>query len=159
MDASDRGIGCCLKVITVNGKEFIISYHSAKLTDTEFRWNIVEKEAYAILKAIEKFRHYLIGKPFILKTDNRVLTYLQSTHTSKSRKLLNWALKLSEFVFKIVHILSKNNGISDCLSCLHENINIIFEIEPVLSRSEILDSQMKDECMKHAISYLHSKSN
>ena len=79
-DASDRGIGCCLEGITVNGEEFIVSYYSAKLTDTEFRWNIVEKEAYAILKAIEKFRHYLIGKPFILKTDNRVLTYLQSTH-------------------------------------------------------------------------------
>ena len=107
----------------------------------------------------EKFRHYLIGKLFILKTDNRVLTYLQSTHTSKSRKLLNCALKLSEFDFKIVHISSKNNGISDCLSRLHENINTIFEIEPVLSCSEILDSQMKDECMKHAISYLHSKSN
>ena len=97
-------------VITGNGEEFIVSYYSAKSTDTEFRWNIVEKEAYAILKAIENFRYYLIGKPFILKTDNRVLTYLQSTHTSKSRKPLNWALKLSEF-----DISSKNNGISDCL--------------------------------------------
>ena len=72
---------------------------------------------------------------------------------------MNWALKLSKFDFKIVHISSKNNGISDCLSRLHGNIKAIFEIEPVLSRSEILDSQMKDECMKHAISYLHSKSN
>ena len=150
MDASDRGIGCFLKGITVNGEEFIVSYYSAKLTDTEFLWNMVEKEAYAILKAIEKFSHYLIGKPFILKTDNLVLTYLLSTHMSKSRKLLNWALKLSE---------SKNNGISDCLSRLHENINTIFEIGPVLSHSEILDSQMKNECMKHAISYLHSKFN
>ena len=78
-DASDRGIGCCLKVVSSDGEEFIVSYYSSKLSQTECRWNIVEKEAFAIIKGVEKFRHYLIRKEFILKTDNRILTYLKST--------------------------------------------------------------------------------
>ena len=98
-DASDGGIGCCLKAVSENDEEFIVSYYSSKLNPTEFRWNIVEKETYAIIKGVEKYRHYLIGKQFTLKTDNRILTYLKSTHTSKSRKLLNWALRLSEYQY------------------------------------------------------------
>ena len=79
-DASDLGIGCCLKASSGNGEEFIVGYDSAKLSDTEYRWNIVEKEAFSIIEATKKFRHYLIGKKFTLHTDSRILTYLQSKH-------------------------------------------------------------------------------
>ena len=106
-DTSDLGIGCCLKASPGNGEEFIVGYNSAKLSDTEYRWNIVEKEAFSVIEATKKFRHYLIGKKFTLRTDSRILTYLQSKHTSKSRKRLNWALELSEFDFDIVHVESK----------------------------------------------------
>ena len=112
-DASDMGIGCVLKGVSPTGEEFNVSYYSAKLTETEAKWNIVRKEAYSIVQGVKKFRHYLIGKKFILKTDNRVLAYLKSTHTSKSRKLLNWALRLSEYNYDIIHIPSSNNQISD----------------------------------------------
>ena len=80
---------------------------------------------YAIIKGVEKSRHYLIGKHFTLKTDNRILTYLKSTHTSKSRKLLNWALTLGEYNFTIEHIPSSFNQISDCLSRLYEKVIVI----------------------------------
>ena len=150
-DASERGIGCCLKGLPGEGNEYIISYDSAKLGDTECRWNIVEKEAYAILRGVEKFRHYLIGKRFILRTDNRVLSYLMSTHTSKSRKLLNWALTLSEFDFEIIHIPSKSNAISDCLSRLYEKLNVVFELTPTLSQGEILKLQKEDKIINTAI--------
>ena len=110
-DASDLGIGCCLKASSANREEFIVGYDSGKLPDTEYRWNIVEKEAFSTTEATKKFRHYLIRKKFTLRADSRILTYLQSKHTSKSRKLLNWALELSEFDFDIVHVESKNNAI------------------------------------------------
>ena len=86
-DASDLGIGCCLKASSGSGEESIVDYDSAKLSDTDYQWNIVEKEAFSIIEATKKFRHYLIGKKFTLRTDSRILTYLQSKHTSKSRNV------------------------------------------------------------------------
>ena len=157
-DASDWGIGGCLKGLSKNGDEYVVSYYSEKLTDTEYRWNIVEKECFAIVQNIEKFRHYLIGKKFLLRTDNRVLTYLKTTHTSKSRKLLNWALMLSEFDCDIIHIPSKNNQIADCLSRLYTKINVVSELQPCITRNEILKLQKEDEFIRHAFTYLESGS-
>ena len=154
-DASDTGIGCCLKVES-HGDEFIVGYHSEKLKDPECRWHIVEKEAYAILESTKKFRHYLIGKKFVLKTDNRILTYMK---TSKSRKLSNWALQLSDFDFDIVHIPSSNNAISDYFSRMYENVNIISTFESVLAHTEVLSAQMEESCIKNAFSYLECKQN
>eukprot|EP00795_Rhopilema_esculentum_P009397 gene9397-biopygen10865 len=62
VDASDRGEGACLKATnTSDGKTYIVAYASRKFNETESRWNIVEKEAHAIIFATEKFRHYLLG--------------------------------------------------------------------------------------------------
>ena len=52
-DASDVGIGSCLKIVKENGDEFIAGYDSSKFSDNELKWNIVEKEAFAILTIID----------------------------------------------------------------------------------------------------------
>ena len=157
-DASDWGIGGCLKGQRENGDEYVVSYSSAKLQDSEYRWNIVEKEGFAIVQNVDQFRHYLIGKKFVLRTDNRVLTYLKTTHTSKSRKLLNWALALSEYDYDVVHIPSKNNEIADCLSRLYAKLNVISQLEPEVSYDEILKLQKNDEYMKNALDFISSGS-
>ena len=126
-DASDIGIGSCLKVVKEGDEEFIVSYDSGKFSDSELKWNVVEKEAHAIITAITKNRHYLIGKKFTIRTDSRVLSYLHAKKKPKNKKLLNWALDLSEYDYYIVHIPSKLNGIADCLSRL-ERICVIQEV-------------------------------
>ena len=119
----------------------------------------MEKEAFAIIKGVEKLRHYLIAKEFILKTDNRILTYLKSTDTSESRKLLNWALRLSEQNYNIVHIPASHNQIIDCLSRLYEKINVLFHLEPKISSEELLKAQNNDEKVRESFSYLHCKTD
>eukprot|EP00794_Sanderia_malayensis_P017141 gene17141-18861_t len=105
----------------------------------------------------KKFRHYLFGKPFLLRTDNRVNTYLQSKRSPKSRKLLNWALELSEFDCEIQHIPSKNNAISDCLSRMY-SINIIdMDRQPEFNNKELVEHQSKDPSICAAMEYLLSK--
>ena len=42
-DASDIGIGSCLKIKNDFGEESIVNFDSAKFSDTEKKWNIVEK--------------------------------------------------------------------------------------------------------------------
>ena len=114
-----------------------------------------KKEAFSIIEATKKFRHYLIGKKFTLRTDCRILTYLQSKHTSKSRKRLNWALELSEFDFDIVHVESKSNAISDCLTRLY-HINAIFQLQPKFSMNDILIAQQNDTFISYAKEYLQT---
>ena len=53
-DASDVGVGCCLKAINKHG-EFIVGYCSKKFVNSEIRWNIVEKS----LPSGAKVYHFL----------------------------------------------------------------------------------------------------
>ena len=140
-DASDIGIGSCLKISDPYGWESIVGYHSAKFNDTEINWNVVEKEAHAIINAVQKNRHYLIGKKFTIHTDSRVLTYLLPKHRPKNKKLLNWALELSEYEFDIVHIPSKFNTISDCLSSL-ERVCSVLQMPSLLSKQALLSREI-----------------
>ena len=66
-------------------KEHVVAYGSRKFDDSEYCWNIVEKEAAAIIDAVRKHRHYLIDRKLLLRTDNRILTYLMSKREPKSR--------------------------------------------------------------------------
>ena len=154
-DASDHGIGGCLKISSAStGEEAIVGFHSGKFKDQELRWHIVEKEAYAILDNLSKFKHFLIGKRFTLKTDNRVLTYVK---TSKSKKLANWALQMLDFDFDIVHIPSKDNRISDFFSRLYDHINIISVLDPIFNNQELSTAQHSDQFMNNAFLYVRSK--
>ena len=78
---------------------------------------------------------------------------MQSKREPRSRKLLNWALELSEFDYKIQHIPSKNNGISDCFSRLY-SVNLISELTPEISNAEIINLQTNDSYISAAKDYL-----
>jgi len=157
-DFSDKGEGVCLKARSyTDGNKYIIAYASHKFNSTEAKWNIVEKEAHAIIFATQKFRHYLFGKPFLLRTDNRINTYLQTKRSPKSRKLLNWALELSEFDYEIEHIPSKNNAISDCLSRLYTVNSSAMDLQPEFSTADLIAHQTQDRSICEAKVYLLSK--
>ena len=52
------------------GAEHVIQYISCTFNETQQRWPIVEREAYAIVWAITTFRPYLLGLHFTVRTDN-----------------------------------------------------------------------------------------
>ncbi|KRY57138.1 Retrovirus-related Pol polyprotein from transposon 17.6 [Trichinella britovi] len=56
IDASDHAIVATLSQL---GKP--VAFFSRMLSDSEQRHSSVEKEAYAIVEAIRKWRHYLLG--------------------------------------------------------------------------------------------------
>jgi len=85
-DASSIGIGAILK----QGKH-PIAYFSKKLSPAMQKQSAYTREFYAITEAIAKFRHYLLGKKFIIKTDQQSLKSLldQSLHTQEQHKWLH----------------------------------------------------------------------
>ena len=144
-DASNIGFGSCLK-IEDDGTEYIVNYESGKFSDTQLRWNVVEKEAHA----------YLLGKKFTIRTDSRILSFLHEKREPKNRKLLNWALELSEFDYNIVHIPSTMNGICDCLSRLDE-ICPSQHNSPVIGIEELHKMQQDDPDISNALIYLQKQ--
>ena len=116
----------------------------------------MEKEAFAILSSVQKFRHYLIEKRFTLKTDNRILTYMK---TSRSKKLVNWALQLSDYNYDIVHIPSSDNRISDFFSRLYKHVNIISVLQPSISTEDIRTAQESDKHFSQAFLYVQCERN
>lgn len=88
-DACDKGEGVCLTVCSSDAhNEHIVAYASQKFNNTEVNWNIVEKEAHAIIFGTKKFRHYLLGKQFLLQTDNQINTFIQSKREPKDANYL-----------------------------------------------------------------------
>jgi hypothetical protein len=65
--------------------------------------------------AVKRYRPYLEDKPFLLRTDNKSLLWLNGAKDSNA-KLTRWALLLQEFNFRVEHCPGKNNELPDVLS-------------------------------------------
>jgi hypothetical protein len=70
-DASRSALGA---ILMQQGKP--LAYFSKSLGPANSAQSIYEKEALAILEALRKWRHYLLGNKLIIKTDQRSLKYL-----------------------------------------------------------------------------------
>ncbi|CAN6554084.1 unnamed protein product [Malus baccata var. baccata] len=78
----------------------VIYYASRTLNDAQLNYSTTEKELFAIVFALDKFRSYLIGTKVIVFTDHAVLKYLLTKKEAKPR-LIRWMLLLQEFDIEI----------------------------------------------------------
>lgn len=72
-------------------------------------------EALAIVSALEKFRVYLIGIEFTIKTDCISLKLLDSKRDLNPR-IGRWFVRLSEFNYRIQYLSGNQNCVADSLS-------------------------------------------
>ena len=117
VDASDYAIAGILTQTDDQGKEKPIAFASHKLSDTQKAWATVEKEAYAALWSLQKYRSWVFGAAVTVHSDHNPLTYLTDS-APKSAKLMRWALALQEFNVTFKYKPGKNNVAADCLSRL-----------------------------------------
>lgn len=113
-DASNEGVGAVL----LQESEGILKptcYGSKKFSDAEKRYATIEKECYAIIWAVQRFKEYLYGKEFILQTYHLPLTYLHKMK-NKNDRLMRWALSLQPYSFLVEYIKGSDNIGSDMLS-------------------------------------------
>ena len=116
-DSSDFAVGAVLSQVDNEGIERPVSFISQKLTDTQRRWATIEKEAYAIIWALNKLKEILIGSKINVFTDHNPLVYLTES-MSKSAKLVRWSLSLQNFDILLNYKKGKLNVVADCLSRL-----------------------------------------
>jgi len=60
-DASQTCVGASLGQRDASGIENSLAFISQKLIPTQFQWATIEREAYAIVWALEKFRDIVLG--------------------------------------------------------------------------------------------------
>ena len=127
-DASDYGIGAVLAQVDSQGQERVISYASRTLDNREKNYSAMEKEALAVVFAINHFRVYLLGRQFHLVTDNRALTWLHSLEPKG--RIARWVMDVQEFDFIVSHRPGKKNLNADALSRLVTDPDTIESISP-----------------------------
>lgn len=122
-DASGHGIGCMISQVS-EGVEKPICYASRLLNPAEKNYSTIERETLAIYWAIHKYKHYLDGTKFQVKTDHRPLVWLFKQNTNS--RLLRWALFLQSFDFTVIYKPGSENRVADALS--RQPVNVSPEI-------------------------------
>ena len=120
-DASDFAMGAVLSQVWDDG-EHPVAFESRKMNPAEQNYPTHERELLAVIHALRTWRHYLLGKRFIIVTDHHSLKFLQ-TQPQLSRRQARWLEFLAEFDFEIVHRPGKSNVVADALSRLN-NIEV-----------------------------------
>ncbi|CAF1539454.1 unnamed protein product [Adineta ricciae] len=113
-DASKIGIGAVLLQTYPEGDR-PVCYMSKKLSPSQQRWPAIEQECYAIVVAIEQWRHYLHGRHFIIESDHKPLESF-TVKPQLNDKCERWRLKLQAYDFTVRHIPGKSNTMADFLS-------------------------------------------
>lgn len=113
-DASGYAVGAVLTQDFPEG-ERPIQYISQSLNKGRRNYSTFEREAYAIIYAIKKLRHYLYGQPFTVFTDHRPLKSLFTAEMQNTR-VRKWAIVLSEYNLSIEYKTGKSNVLADMLS-------------------------------------------
>jgi hypothetical protein len=92
-----------------------IEYFREKLNEAKVKFSTYDKEFYAIIQALKKWRHYLIPKEFILYSDNHALQFVTQKETLNQRHV-KWVEYMKNFTFVIKHISGTANKVVDALS-------------------------------------------
>jgi hypothetical protein len=109
-DASGEGIGAILMQ-----NRHPIAYESQKLRGPKLLYTIYDKEMLAIVHALAKFRQYLVGAKFVVRTNHNSLKYFLDQKDLNERQQ-KWVSKILAYDFDIEFVKGKNNVVVDALS-------------------------------------------
>src|SRR5258708_1519931 len=89
---------------------------SKSFSDTEWNYQIHDKEMLVIMCALEEWRHFLEGsdQKFKIHTDHKNLSYFREAH-KLNRCQARWSLCLSRFDFVLTHKPGRQMGRADAL--------------------------------------------
>lgn len=112
-DASQLGVAAALYQ---EGK--LVSVWSSTVAEARSRWKVFDLEAFALLRSLQHWRHWLVGRKVLAVTDHAALVSLSNPNTPFSPKIGRWLADLLEFDLEIVHVggTTEQMALSDYLS-------------------------------------------
>jgi hypothetical protein len=116
-DASKWATGAVLRQKDENGDWHPCGYISHSFSPAERNYQIYDRELLAIIRALDAWRHYLLGSPHEVTvfTDHKNLTYFRSPQKLNPRQA-RWSLQLSQYNLNLVHVPGRQMVQSDALS-------------------------------------------
>ncbi|KAL5972149.1 Retrovirus-related Pol polyprotein from transposon [Taenia solium] len=114
-DASDVAVGGVLSQRDKEGREHVIAYASTRLNKKLRQKSATERELFAIFTMVRHFKHCLIAKHFIVRTDHQALTWLR-TVKEIDRCVARWYEDLQQYDFTVQYRRGTMHGNADALS-------------------------------------------
>ncbi|XP_059295620.1 uncharacterized protein LOC132048955 [Lycium ferocissimum] len=114
-DASGKGIGL---VLMQQGHP--IAYIGKSLAPRHQAMSVYDRELLALVFAVIKWSHYLLGRPFTVKTDQKALKNLLEQHIHTDFQVAGIS-KLMAFDFSIEYKKGAENKAADALSRRHDS--------------------------------------
>uniref|UniRef100_A0A0W0G4W4 Pro-pol protein n=1 Tax=Moniliophthora roreri TaxID=221103 RepID=A0A0W0G4W4_MONRR len=141
---------------TLYGELHPCGYISHVFDSTERNYEIYDRELFAIIQALETWRHYLMEGPYLVTVlcDHKNLTYFW-TAQKLNQQQARWSLILSLFNLKLVHVLGREMVQSDTLSqCEDHILNKDNDNEDIVLLPEWLfinaiDVELRDKLTEH----------
>jgi len=115
-DALNFAVDTCLYQIE-DGQQRLIAYQSRKLSESEKRYEVHNKELLVIVKALQDWRPYFVDtkKPIQIYTDHKNLRNFATTKQLNQWQV-HWAKQLVNYEFQIHYKKSNENSEADTLS-------------------------------------------
>jgi hypothetical protein len=92
-----------------------VTYFSEKLNEAKVKYSTYDKDFYAVIQALKKWRHYLVPKEFVLYSDKHSLQFV-TQQDKLNQKHAKWVEYMHNFTFVIKHISRTANKVVDALS-------------------------------------------
>ena len=141
-DASSTGIGGVLSQVQDN-EERVIGYFSRSMSKSERRYCVTRKELLAVVMSIKHFHHYLLGVPFIVRSDHGSLRWFLNFKNLEGQ-LARWSELLGTYNFDLVYRAGRLHNNADGLSrrpC--ENCSYCTRVE---AKDERQEQQLEPDC-------------
>lgn len=134
-DACKTGVGA---VLMQEGRP--IAFFSQAISPRDMGLSTYEKELLAVVLAVQKWRGYLLGRRFVIRTDQEALKYLlsQKITTIVQQK---WLTKLLGYDYSIEYKKGKENVVADPLSRQFEEATT----QPEASAISVIQPKWKQE--------------
>ena len=92
-----------------------LAFWSTTISKRNQRKSMYDRELMAVVKAVQKWRHYLLGNHFIIKIDQKCLKFL-TDQRMLGEEQYKWISKMAGYDFEIQYKLGKENSVVDALS-------------------------------------------
>ena len=121
-DASDYGSGAILYQLDDEDNKEIVRITSTTFTPAAMKWSTIQKEAFAIMKALLAFENIIDGRNVKILTDHRNLMWMSKV---ANKMVSRWYDYVVLFDVDIIHLPGVENEYADALSRLS------WHIEPI----------------------------
>ena len=118
-DGSKLAVGAVLKQrFNDTGLKHPVGFFSRALSGSERNYAAYKLEMYKVVRAVEQFRIFMLGREFLLRTDHPALAKMLRRGLPPTTRVEGWILRLSEYMFRIQHQRGIDNVIANVITRL-----------------------------------------